>query len=231
VVLASTSLDLDWYDKEARMLWQLHYAQTAQNALAHLMTYTNNLLPLQQNAKGNFERRLSELLNSYYRLLATIQRDRGNFAQAYAFANESVHMAKTMGKDPYALQIVSASQYTRGVVNFAWGVFGDQVKEGAISVQHEKIQAALFDFEQALPYASPQLKGILYSEMARAKSLVAQSPMDVTLSLKFLELAEKFLNVDTHDDFYTQIILNGDLKGLDKKRLLLGRAKTFLAKR
>lgn len=228
-VLAHTSLDLEWYDKEARMLWRLHYAQTAQDALADLLDYTNNLVPLQQNARGNLERRLSELLNSYYRLAATIERDRGNFEKAYVFANEGVHMAKAMGRDPYALQITSASQYTRGVVNFAWGVFGNRVKQGHISFQKEKIQATLLDFEQALQYAGPQLRGIIYSEMARAKALIARSSTDITIALKLLEQAEQSLNIDTYDDFYAQILLNGDLKGLDKKRLILGRAKTFLA--
>jgi hypothetical protein len=228
-VLAYNSLDLEWYDKEARMLWQLHYAQTAQDALTDLVAYINNLLPVQQHAKGNLGRRINELLNNYYRLAATVQRDRGNFEKAYIFANESVQAAKGMGTDPYALQITAASQYTRGVVNFAWGVFGDCVKHGYVHSDKEKVQAALFDFEQALKYASSQLKGIIYSEMARAKALIAQSPTDMTIALKLLEQAEQFLDTDNQNDFYAQILLNGDLKGLDKKRLILGRAKTFLA--
>ncbi len=65
--------------------------------------------------------------------------------------------------------------------------------------------------------------------MARAKALIASSPTDITIALKLLEQAEQFLNTDNQDDFYTPILLNGDLKGLDKKRLILGRAKTFLA--
>lgn len=228
-VLTYTSLDLERHEKEARMLWQLHYAQTAQDALNSLSEHINSLIPIHQRAKGNLERRLSELLNSYYRLAATILRDQGDFEKAYSLANESVSMAKTMGTDSYALQIASASQYTRGVVNFAWGVFGNHVKQGAISFQKEKIQAAIRDFEQALKYASLQLKGIIYSEMARAKALVAHSPTDITIALKLLEQAEQFLDAGSYDDFYTQILLNGDLKGLDKRRLVLGRAKTFLA--
>jgi hypothetical protein len=228
-VLAYTSLDLEWCNKEARMLWQLHYAQTAQDALTDLLDHINSLVPLQQHAKGNLERRLSELLNSYYRLAATILRDRGNFERAYFFANESVSIATAMGTDPYASQIASASLYTRGVVNFARGVFGDHVKQGYIRFQREKIQAAILDFEQAVSYASPQLRGIVYSEMARAKALIANSPTDITIALKLLDQAEQFLDTDNNDDFYTQILLNGDLKGLDKKRLILGRAKTFLA--
>lgn len=228
-VLSSTSLDLDYHNKETRMLWQLHYAQTAQDALTGLLKDIKELAPLQQTAKGSFKRNLSEILNSYYRLAATILRDRGDFERAYFFANKSISMSKAMGTDFYSLQITSASQYTRGVVNFAWGVFGDSVRQGRIHFQKEKIQAALCDFEQALKYASPQMRGIIYSEMARAKALIATSPMDVTIALRLLEQAEQFLDVDTSDDFYVQILLNGDLKGLDEKRLILGRAKTFLA--
>jgi tetratricopeptide (TPR) repeat protein len=172
---------------------------------------------------------VSELLNSYYRLAATVQRDNGNFEAAYVFANEGVRLAKAMGSDTYTLQIVAASQYTRGVVNFAWGVFGDNVKQGKTMLQSEKIKAALLDFDRALVHATPQLKGIIYSEMARAKALLSTSPIDVTISLKLIEQAEHFIDIDSHDNFYTQILLNGDLKGLDKRRLILGRAKTFLA--
>lgn len=65
--------------------------------------------------------------------------------------------------------------------------------------------------------------------MARAKALIFRSPTDITIAFKLLEQAERFLDVDDKNDFYTQILVNGDLKGLDKKRLILGRAKTFLA--
>lgn len=228
-ILTSTSLDLEYHSKEARMLWQLHYAQTAQDGLADLLGYINILAPLQRDAKGSLKRRVSEILNSYYRLAATILRDRGDFGRAYFFASEGIAASEAMGADPYTLQITSASQYTRGVVNFAWGVFGDSVRQGHIQLQRKKIQAALLDFEQALKYASPQMRGIIYSEMARAKALVATSPTDITIALTLLEQAERFLDVNTHDDFYLQIVLNGDLKGLDKRRLILGRAKTFLA--
>ncbi|EFH80512.1 helix-turn-helix domain-containing protein [Ktedonobacter racemifer] len=227
--LAYLSLDMEWYSKEARIFWQLHYAQTAQDALPGLLTYIGNLVPIQQTAHGSLARHLCELLNSYYRLAATIQRDRGDFKQAYAFANESVRLAKEMGDDLYALQVIAASQYTRGVVNLAWGAFGNQVKQGKIVLQKEKLEAAFTDFERALKYASPQLKGIIYSEMARAKGLLSTSPTDVSIALKLIEQAENFIDVDSSDDFHTQILLNGDMKGLDKRRLILGRAKTFLA--
>src|SRR5579883_2943498 len=69
-VLTSTSLDVERYNKEARMFWQLHYAQTAQDALTTLLDDIRELVPLQRNAKGNLRRNLSELLNSYYRLAA-----------------------------------------------------------------------------------------------------------------------------------------------------------------
>lgn len=229
VSLAYKTFDLERYSEEARMFWNLHYAQTAQDALANLNFHISTLLPIQKSASGNLARHTSELLNSYYRLAATIQRDNGNFEAAYAFANESVRLAKAMGSDVYASQIIAASQYTRGVVNLAWGVFGDNVKQGKTTLQSEKIKAALLDFEQALVYATPQLKGIIYSEMARAKALISTSPTDVTISLKLIEQAEYFIDVDGNEDFYTQILLNGDLKGLDKRRLILGRAKTFLA--
>lgn len=172
-VLTFASFDLDWYRKEARVSWQLHYAQTAHDTLDDLLAHLQDLARLHQTAQGSLHSHLSELMNSYYRLAATIQRDRGHFAEAYCCANEGVRLAKTMRDSPYATQIVAASQYTRGVVNFAWGVFGDRVREGRVTILREKIEAALTDFERALKHASPQLKGIIYSEMARAQALLA----------------------------------------------------------
>ena len=227
--LTYASFDLEWYSKEAHVFWKLHYAQTAQDVLADLLIYINKLAPIQHTTKGDLNRHINELINSFYRLAATIQRDQGNFEQAYILANHGVRLAKDMGNDPYALQIVAASQYTRGVVNLAWGAFGDHAKQGKVIIYKEKIETAFADFERALQYASPQLKGIIYSEMSRAKSLIATSPTDITIALKLIEQAESFVGVDSNDDFYTQILLNGDLKGLDNRRLILGRAKTFLA--
>ncbi len=83
--------------------------------------------------------------------------------------------------------------------------------------------------EKVFFLAAPGMRGIIFSEMARAKALVANSSIEIAIALKLLEQAEKFVDVDAHDDFYRQILLNGDLHGLDKKRLMLGRAKTFLA--
>lgn len=228
-ILASASFDLEWYRKEARVFWQLHYAQTAYNTLTDIMRYLENLTYIHQTARGDLQWHLSELMNSYYRLAFMIQRDRGLFAKAYVCANEGVRLAKCMGNRIYALQVIAASQYTRGVVNFAWGVFGNHIQEGRVVILAEKIEAALTDFERALKFADPQLKGIILSEMARAKALLSTSPTDITIVLKLMEQAEHFLNTDNSDDFYTQILISGDLKGLDKKRLILGRARTFLA--
>lgn len=225
ITLEYTSLDLEQHLEKARVFWKLHYAQTAHDVLSNLLADINMLVPLQQDTKGNLAEHINELLNSYYRLAATIQRDCGNFEEAYTLANESVRFAKAMGKSSYASQIIAASQYTRGVVKLAWGVFGDQVKKGTIVPQTGKIERAYTDFEQSLKYASPQLKGIIYSEMARAKALIAMSASDATISLKLIEQAEHFIDADQNNDFYTQILL----KGLDTRRLILGRAKTFLA--
>jgi tetratricopeptide (TPR) repeat protein len=225
----SASFDVERQNEDAHLLWKLHYAQSAHDAFNLVLANIHSLVSQQQMAKGSFARHLCELLNSHYRLAATIQRDRGNFAEAYTFANESVRWAKEMGSDPYVLQLLAASQYTRGVVNFAWGVFGSQAKQGNVLAQRDKIEAALADFERALKWASSPLKGILYSEMARAKALISTSLSEITISLRLLEKAEQFVDIDSSDDFYTQILLNADIRGLDKRRLLLGRAKTFLA--
>jgi hypothetical protein len=202
-LLNYTSLDLEQHSKETRILWKLHYAQTAQDELSNLRTHISHLAPIQETAKGDLKQNVSKIMNSYSRLAATIQRDLGNFEEAYDFANESVRSAMEVN-DTYAPQIVAASQYTRGVVNLAWGAFGSEAKQGNISLYEIKIDDALIDFECALKNASPQLKGIIYSEMARAKALAPHSSTDITIALKLIEQAESFVNVDSKDEFYTQ---------------------------
>src|SRR5579883_2560887 len=61
-VLTYSSLDLEWHEREARTLWQLHYAQTAHDVLPDLLAYIDTLTPIQQTAKGNLAQHLSELL-------------------------------------------------------------------------------------------------------------------------------------------------------------------------
>lgn len=126
-------------------------------------------------------------MNSYYRLAATIQRDRGNFEQAYLLANEGVRLAKDIGRDPYTSQIIAASLYTRGVVKLAWGAFGSHVRQGKVLPQKDKLEAALTDFERAVIHASPQLKGIIYSDTwgdSLRKSFPRNSEQDFSVSCK-----------------------------------------------
>ncbi|GHO98712.1 hypothetical protein KSF_087600 [Reticulibacter mediterranei] len=232
-LLTYTHLDLERHQKDAQLFWKLHYAQTAHDVLPDLKEAISTLEVIQQTAKGDLRRQVSEILNSYYRLAATLERDRGNFEQAYLFANESVRCAKIvgtiMGNDPSARYLLAASHYTRGIVNLAWGAFGNHIKQGRVFLSQEKLDAALMDFERTLPQASPSLKGILYCEMARAKALSRSTPMDEMIALKLIEQAEPFVGVQSRDDFYTQVLLHGDVQGMDARRLHLGRAKIFLA--
>jgi hypothetical protein len=51
--------------------------------------------------------------------------------------------------------------------------------------------------------------------MARVQAQLAISPTDVMIAQTLMERAEHFVDVDSSDDFYAQILLNGDLKGLE----------------
>src|SRR5689334_20175475 len=95
VTLRYKAFDLERYSEESRMLCKLHYAQTAQDALMNLLTHMQILVPVQQAAKGSLAWHTSELLNSYYRLAATVQRDNGNFEAAYFATRTIVSYAST----------------------------------------------------------------------------------------------------------------------------------------
>ncbi|QBD75799.1 hypothetical protein EPA93_07175 [Ktedonosporobacter rubrisoli] len=218
--LKYTSLDIERHDHELRYLWKIHYMHTAQSSFEDIQFYIKELESVEAQAKGNLLHHIGERLNGLYRLAATIRRDQGDFPEAYKYANQGVRVARLMGNDIFSSQVLSASYFTRGVVSLAWGAFG----------QKEKIDAAINDFNKALPQASPQLKGILWAEQARAQSLKDTTPIGECIALRTLEKAERYVEVENRpNDFYYQILVNGDMKGLDTKRFMIGRAKTFLS--
>ena len=228
-LLKFKSFDLEWFEKEARILWKLHYAQSAHEAIPEITEYIQILELIYSEATNNLKRHMSGTLCSLCRLAATIYRDQGLFDLALTYANQGIKYARANGPDEYSLQLLAASQYTRGVVNHAWGSMGKDVRHGHILFERAKIQDACTNFEQAAKTAGPLLKGIVYLELSRAKAQMARSPQERAEALSLLEAAEPFTNIKGNDDYYDQIMLYGDIKGIDKNRLHLGRAKTYLA--
>nr|BBH86839.1 hypothetical protein KTC_15900 [Thermosporothrix sp. COM3] len=230
-VLQYAQIDIDRYHKDIQLFWKLHYSSTAGDSLTDILAQLKHLEGIEKQARGDLQKHSRELLNSYYRLAATLFRDRGDFLRAYTYANHGVRVARQLGDDPTSLQLLAASQYTRGFVLLVWGAIGDSVQQGQITLKRDKIATALTDFERALPNARPQLKGIIYSEMARARALQRSSPIDETLALTLLKKAEDLVGLESDVDAYNQILLDGDMKGLDERRWRIGRAKTMLALR
>ena len=227
VILKQTPfLDLAKYEREIRTLWLLNETSHAHDALGDVLTAIRELEELEEQAKGNLQCRVRELLYSHYRLATRIYRDLMELPLAYASANQAVRVTKSLNRDA----LIAAALYIRGFIRLVWGLYGEKALFGIVEPHREKLIEALRDFEQAIPLARPQLKGLLLLEMSRAQSLLKGSATDITVALRTMELAEKTVESEgSHADPYQRMLLDGTLNGLNEEEYLLGKAITLNA--
>lgn len=217
-------LDLPRYEREIRAFWLLNEASHAHGVLGDVLTAMRELERLEEQARGDLQRHVRELLYSQYRLASRIHRDLMDLPPAYSYANQAVRMTKNLGRS----ELIATALFARGFIRLVWGLHGEKVPLGIIEPNYAKLTEALKDFEQALSLARPQLKGILQLEMSRIQALLRRSATDVTIALSTMELAEKAVDSEgSSADPYMRILLDGRVKGLDEEEYLLGRATTF----
>lgn len=220
----SFALDLSQYETKIRAFWLLNETSHAHSTLGDLVTSIAQLEAIEKQVSGNALRMTRELLYSHYRLMSRIQRDVMNLPAAYCYANHAVRVTKSLARH----DLVATSLFVRGFVRLIWGLHGKDVAAGIVHQQRSKLTEALQDFEQALPLARPQLKGLLQLEMSRVQALLSRSTIDEMIALKTMDLAGALVDREARSaDPYTNILLDARVKGLDEEEYLLGRAITF----
>jgi tetratricopeptide (TPR) repeat protein len=220
------SPDLSPYETRIRTFWLLNETSQAHSVLEDTLISIAQLEALEPQAGGNFQHHIYELLYSHYRLASRIHRDLMNLPTAYYYANHAVRITKHLARNDF----IATSLFVRGFICLVWGLHGKDVASGILCFQHDKLVEALQNFEQALPLARPQLKGILQLEMSRVQAILSHSAIDITIALKTMDLAGKLVDCETRSaDSYTNILLDARVKGLDEEEYLLGRAITFNA--
>jgi len=220
------SPDLPRYEREIRAFWLLNETSHAHGVLRDILAAIKELEGLEEQTSGDLQRHVRELLYSHYRLASRITRDVLELPAAYTYANHAVRVTKSLGRK----DLIAAALYARGFVRLTRGIFGEKAAIGMIEPNREKLTEALSDFEQALPLARPQLKGLLLLEVSRVQGLLRGSATDITKALSTMELVGKLIGSERgNEDSYTRILLDGVVKGLSEEEYLLGSAITFNA--
>jgi tetratricopeptide (TPR) repeat protein len=220
------SPDLPRYEREIRAFWLLNETSHAHGVLRDIVAAIKELEALEEQTSGDLQRHVRELLYSHYRLASRITRDVLELPAAYTYANHAVRVTKSLGRK----DLIAAALYARGFVRLTRGIFGEKAAIGMIEPNREKLTEALSDFEQALPLARPQLKGLLLLEVSRVQGLLRGSATDITKALSTMELVGKLIGSERgNEDSYTRILLDGVVKGLSEEEYLLGSAITFNA--
>ncbi len=205
-LLKNVSEDIARYEKEIRLFWQLHYTSTAHHLLNDINSSILYLEFLEKLSSGRLQEHIQALLNSYYQLGTEITRSLGTFARSYFYANNAVRVTKNMDQE----HMVAMAQYRRGYTSLVWGLFGETDTTGTFKLNADKINAAIRDFEQALPSARPQLKGLIWLDLSRAHSYLKRNQTDISIALRLIEQAKDTIRIGTLDDPYTP------MKGLNE---------------
>ncbi len=220
------SPDLPRYEREIRTFWLLNETSHAHDVLSDVLTAIKELEALEEQTSGDLQRHVRELLYSHYRLVGRVHRDLLDLPVAYRYANHAVRVTKNLGRK----DLIATSLFVRGFIRLVWGLHGEKAAFGMIEPNREKLVGALSDFEQALPLARPQLKGLLQLEMSRVQAVLRGSATDITIALRTMDLAGNLVDCEERSaDPYTNILLDARVKGLDEEEYLLGRAITFNA--
>ena len=226
ILKQNLSPDLPRYEREIRAFWLLNETSHAHGVLRDILAAIKELEGLEEQTSGDLQRHVRELLYSHYRLASRVTRDVLELPAAYAYANHAVRVTKSLGRK----DLIAAALYARGFVRLTRGIFGEKAAIGMIEPNREKLTEALSDFEQALPLARPQLKGLLLLEVSRVQGLLRGSATDITKALSTMEMVGKLIGSERgNEDPYTRILLDGVVKGLSEEEYLLGSAITFNA--
>lgn len=228
VELHKVLIDIPLYQKHIHVALHLHRTSHAQSLLNDINSDIQDLESVFGQAQGDLFYQVGELLVSNGLLAAKIVKDQGQFALAYAYANDAVRIAKRLEDD----ELEASTRYMRGCVKLEWGL-GVAWKPGTSQFDEEKITSALQDFQAILNSVHaqlgaihPQLHGFTLLQQSRAKSVLKHN---ITNILTLADQAGELVGRDTIDDLYTRLIVTGTLSGLHLGGYHLVRAGIFNA--
>jgi hypothetical protein len=233
--LQKVVVDTTRYQRNIRTLSTLHYTSQVHSALDQINTEIRDLESLEAQARGDLLYHLQELLFSYHILAAKVVRDQRKFSLSHHHANQAVRVAKG-AKDS---DLIAVALYTRGCTYLEWGMFGTLAK-GVYQVQHDKINAAIRDFEAAKKAPEnggkgihPQLLGLIIVHLSRAYAIynLSRGTKVPVIAFTMLDDAADMVDSQSIDDPHTRMLVTGSRVGFVKGEYHSTRAAAFNAAR
>ncbi|QBD81612.1 hypothetical protein EPA93_38830 [Ktedonosporobacter rubrisoli] len=227
-IVEKITTNIALYQKNVRMALHLHRTSNAHDLLPDIEADVQALMRLEEQARENLLYQIREVLISNYLLASRIDRDKRQYASAYKYVNEAVHVAKRMEDT----DLLATAKHARGVVKLGWGQF--TMRQGIFQVEREKVQSAMYDFQDILDQENrqpgslhPQLVGFTMIQLGRAQGVLKQGNDKVLLTNALIQLDEvaDLVGREPINDPYMRALLIGS--DLHKGAYLLQRANTL----
>ena len=219
--LKRLATDIDKYQADIRLRWQLHSTSTARDTTATLEMDVYMLEQLEAQAKGDFLYHIQNILFGNYYLASVLAEDEMQYDQCYAYANNAVRVAKAMN-DP---ELVATAHYARGYARLNWALYGTCNESGIFVVNHKLLADAVRDFEKAKDGAHPQLLGVIMIGLSEVQAHLRMKKAPFTS----LDLAADQIGRDHIHDPYQRILVTGTYSGFHEGRYRVKRVKALNA--
>ena len=220
--LKRVTTDIDKYQADIRLRWQLYATSDAGHTFAAIEADLQVLEQLETQAKGDFLYHIQNLLFSNYFLAACITDDKMQYDTCYFYANNAVRVAKAMKVDP---ELVATAHWVRGSARLSWGLYGTINEKGICEVNRHLLADAVRDFDKAKSDAHPQLLGLIMTDLSLAQAHLNMKSAPLTS----LDVAADQIGVNNINDPYERILVTATSSGFHRARFLARRAETEIA--
>jgi tetratricopeptide (TPR) repeat protein len=207
--LASSPLEketITLYQDAAKVSWELYYLGTAQASIAGLTPWINRVTADLPKANEPQQHQLTEILCSYYQIVACLYGDRCQYDKAFECLDTALEVAIQLGKKDLQAAILYRTGHIR--LDQRQFLLAKRALDGALALVKD---------------ASPALQGAIFQTTGLASALVAHSDTERTQALVLLDEAEKIV---LHPQ---QIKEDPHFVKVNQGRYFLERADTLLA--
>ncbi len=171
------------YDKSLALYWSGYYASTIHAPLQAISDAIRDLRSALFDARGNQKLQGQKLLCRYYQLGCTIARDQCNYRVAFAYANQAVKLARSLGDH----ELIASAFMRRGFISF----------------EQNEVEAAVLDLDAALPsarLARASLKGLAFQVAGHFHTHTAYTDADRDQALRLMDEAASIARSGPFED-------------------------------
>lgn len=162
--VSAKSVDISSYTRLLDLYWQVDHTSTAQQSLGEIEQLASTLSTESNMLTGKVQQQVFELLCGYYNLASIIYADQVKYDKAYSYADNAVTLARHMQNN----KLLAVALYQRGFVRQEQAVY-----KGQMTIPY--LQAAIDDYNEALPIASANVAVGLYMDLALVNAFMKRS--------------------------------------------------------